>query len=101
MSYCPMIRATHFPTWLCQDVYLDEKGKLVENFRVAAFGHINGDQTPLHYAVPALSMTLWLACHPSCTPIYTRWHCGCPEACPCPFLRPWFVVGECGRGGSS
>jgi hypothetical protein len=33
-----------------QDVYLDKKGKLVENFRVAAFGHIDGDQTPLHYA---------------------------------------------------
>ena len=36
-----------------QDVYLDEKGKLVENFRVAAFGHIDGDQTPLHYAAKA------------------------------------------------
>ena len=36
-----------------QDVYLDEKGRLVENFRVAAFGHIDGDQTPLHYAAKA------------------------------------------------
>ena len=56
-----------------QDVYLDEKGRLVENFRVAAFGHIDGDQTPLHYAAKAGS-----ACASSCsfkaTPTPTSTH---------------------------
>jgi hypothetical protein len=36
-----------------QDIYLDEKGKLVQNFRPAVFGVIDGDQTPLHYAAKA------------------------------------------------
>lgn len=45
-----------------QDVYLDEKGKLVENFRVAAFGHIDGDQTPLHYAVSERPMHAGIHC---------------------------------------
>jgi hypothetical protein len=36
-----------------QDIYLDERGKLVQNFRPAVFGVIDGDQTPLHYAAKA------------------------------------------------
>ncbi|KAJ1490769.1 WD40-repeat-containing domain protein [Baffinella frigidus] len=33
-----------------QEVTVDQKGKLIENRRIAAYGEVEGDQTALHYA---------------------------------------------------
>lgn len=36
-----------------QDISVDPRGHLIENLRVDAYGNVEGDQTPLHYAARA------------------------------------------------